>query len=123
MPPLLNNVNYEVCSNEKDEIVSTMAAVTKVSNVVTHYASHFLRDNVQFSAIEKNMQSTKTDPSIVYMVPDHNKKVLQMRYHEGQADYFCKKGMGPLGMVELRWKVDGKISGFKYSFVDYVIKG
>ena len=49
----------------------------------------------------------KTDPSIIYMVPEHNQKVLQMRYHEGQFDYFGKKCMSMLGMMEVRWKVDG----------------
>ena len=51
MFPFLNNVNYEVSSNEKDEVASMMAAVPKLSNAVTHYASHHLRANVQFSAI------------------------------------------------------------------------
>ena len=31
--------------------------------------------------------------------------------------------MSLLGVMEVRWKVDGKTSGFKYSFVDYSIKG
>ena len=65
----------------------------------------------------------KLDPSIIYMVPDHKQKVLQMRYFEGQVDYFGKKGMSLLGVVEVRCKVDGKISGFEYSFVYCVIKG
>ena len=25
--------------------------------------------------------------------------------------------------MEIRWKVDGEVSGFEFSFVDYVIKG
>ena len=31
--------------------------------------------------------------------------------------------MSFLGFLEVRWKVDGEVSGFEYSFVDYVIKG
>ena len=31
--------------------------------------------------------------------------------------------MSLLGMIEIRWKVDGEVSGFEYSFVDYIIKG
>ena len=46
-----------------------------------------------------------------------------MRYRERQVDYFGKKVMSLLGMMEVRWKVDYKISGFEYSFVDYFIKG
>ena len=32
----------------------------------------------------------KTDPSSIYMVSDHKNK-LQMRYQEGQVDYYGKK--------------------------------
>ena len=31
--------------------------------------------------------------------------------------------MSLLGIMEIRWKVDGEVSGFEYSFVGYVIKG
>ena len=31
--------------------------------------------------------------------------------------------MSLLVIMEIRWKVDGEVSGFEYSFVDYVIKG
>ena len=51
-----------------------MAEEPKLSYAVSHYASHRLRVNVQFSATEKNMQSMKTDPSITYMVPDQKQK-------------------------------------------------
>ena len=60
-----------------------MASVSNISYSVSHYASHCLRANVQFYAIEKNTQSTKTDPYIIYMVPDHKQKVLQMIYRGG----------------------------------------
>ena len=30
--------------------------------------------------------------------------------------------MSLLGITEIRWKFDGEVSGFEYSFVDYVIK-
>ena len=51
-----------------------MAEVPKLSYTVSHYASHLLCENVKFSAIEKNMQSMKTDLSIIYIVPDHKQK-------------------------------------------------
>ena len=41
----------------------------------------------------------------------------------GRLITLVNKGMNMLGIMELSWKVDGKISGFEYSFVDYVIKG
>ena len=66
--------NEEVSSNNKDEVATMMAAVPKISYAVSHYSSHCLLANVQFSSIEKFMQSMKTDPSIIYMVPDHKKK-------------------------------------------------
>ena len=39
------------------------------------------------------MQSIKTYTFIVYMIPDHKQKVLHMRYRDGYADYFGKKGI------------------------------
>ena len=50
-----------------------MAMVQKLSYAVSQYDSHRICANVQFSAIEKIMQSMKTDTSIIYMVPDHKK--------------------------------------------------
>ena len=49
----LKNVNEEVCSDKKYEVATMMDAVLKISYSVLHYASHRLRTNVQFSAIEK----------------------------------------------------------------------
>ena len=100
-----------------------MDAVPKVSYTISHYDSHCLCVNVQFSAIEKIMQSMKIDPYIICMVPDHKQKNLQMRYREVQVDYYGKKGMSLLGFMEIMWKVDGEVIGFEYSLVDYAIKG
>ena len=71
---------------------------------------------------QKKIQSMKTDPTIIYMFPDHN-LFLQMTYQEGQVYYFGKRGMSLLGIMEIRWKVGGEFSGFEYLVVDYVIKG
>ena len=76
----MKNVNVEVSSNNKDEVAIMIAVVPKISYVISHYSSHRLRANVQFSAIEKYMQSMKIDPPIIYMVPDHKQNVLQMKY-------------------------------------------
>ena len=46
-----------------------------------------------------------------------------MMYWEGQVDYYGKIGISFLGFIEIRWKVDGDVSGFEYLFVDCVIKG
>ena len=50
-------------------------------------------------------------------------KKLQVRYCEGEVDYYGKKGMSLLGIMEISWIVDGEVSIFEYSFVDYVIRG
>ena len=50
-----------------------MAVVKKLLYEVTHYASRSLHANVQFSDIEKVMQSMKTGPFIICMVPGHKK--------------------------------------------------
>ena len=76
-----------------------MAAVPKLSYAVSQYASHSLRANVYFPNIEKNMQEIKTDPSIIYMFPDHKQKVLQLKSREGQVDYYGKKGVSFLGFM------------------------
>ena len=65
----------------------------------------------------------RTDPSIVYMVPYHKQKVFQVSYCEVQFDNFFNKGMSLMSMMEVKWKLYVKISGFEYSFFDYVIKG
>ena len=65
--PFLNNVNDEVSSNHKDEVESRMAAAPKLSNDSTHYASHCLRANVQFAAIEKLCSQRKQiHPSFIW---------------------------------------------------------
>ena len=110
----MGNFYDELSSNGKGEVASMMEEVPKLSTYITHYDSHCLRANVQFPTIEKNMQSMKTDPYVVYMCTYQNKEVIHMRYSEGQVYYFGNKGMSLLGMMELMWKVDGKTSGFEY---------
>ena len=56
-----------------------MSAVPNMSDMVSHYDSHFPLANVQFLAIEKIMQSIKVDPFIIYMVPDHKQNVFQIK--------------------------------------------
>ena len=56
MLPFLNNVNYEVSSNDKYEVVSMISAVPKLSNAFIHYDSYTLFANVQFSDIETSMK-------------------------------------------------------------------
>ena len=46
-----------------------------------------------------------------------------MGYKEGKVEYFGKKGMSLLVIIEISCKFDGEVIGFEYSFVDYIIKG
>ena len=46
-----------------------------------------------------------------------------MGYQEGQVDYYGKKGLSLLGIMDMRCKIDREVSGFEYSFVDDLIKG
>ena len=87
--PFLKNFNEEVSSNNKTGFAAMVAVVQNPPYVVSHYASHHLRENVQSSAIEKNMHSTKKKTSIIYMVLDQKYFFLQMTYWEGQVDYYC----------------------------------
>ena len=68
---LLSNVNYVASSNVNYYVETMTSSVPKLSNDVIHYASHRLRANSQFYAIDEIIQSMKTEPYIVYMVPYH----------------------------------------------------
>ena len=68
---LMRNVNDAISSNENYEVDTMKAAVPKLSKAVTHYASHHLCANVQFSKVDEIMQLIKTETSIIYMVPEY----------------------------------------------------
>ena len=51
--PFLNNINDEVSTNHMDKVATMMYVVPKISYEVTHYDSHCICANLQFSAIEK----------------------------------------------------------------------
>ena len=46
-----------------------------------------------------------------------------MIYRERQVEYYVQIGMSLLGFMKIKWKVDGEVSVFEYSFVEYIIKG
>ena len=56
---------------------------------------------------------------------DHKQKVQNMKYREGQVEYYGKKGMSVLGTMVVQWvtKDDDKEMGFQYSIMDYIISG
>ena len=50
------------------------------------------------------------------------KKFCRWYIRMGRLIIMVTKGMRFLGIMDIMWKVDREVSGFEYSFVDYVIK-
>ena len=117
----LEKVRYlsSISDQEKKELTSMILSTPKYTYVITHYMAHQLRAKVQFAAIDKIKNHLKINPSKVLMVIDHKQKVLQMKYREGQVEYYGKKGMSVLGAMIVTWKT----KGFEYKFIDCVFKG
>ena len=88
MLPLLININDAVSYNDKDKVYTITVVFPKLSKYITHYVSHCLPTKVKFVEIYSIIMAMNTEPSIVYMVPYHNQKVLHMRFCEVQVDYF-----------------------------------
>ena len=109
----------------RDEINTMHGDIVKLSDMLRHYMSHRLRAKVQFSAINKVKQWIKEDnKSRILVVMDHKQKVLSMKYREGQVEYYGKKGMSLLGSMIIECVIDDDDDvAFRYTFVDYVIKG
>ncbi len=107
------------------ELESMFNATPKLVYALSHYMAHRLRARVQFHAIDKLKDELKSDPSKMLIVMDHKQKNLQMKYREGQVEYYGKKGMSMLGTMKVQWKSHAGTtgSGFQYSFVDYIFKG
>lgn len=121
--PFLEQIDQTSTESSKLEVDSMLAFIPQACKAVKDYASHRLRAEVQFRAIEEVQLEMKGDPSILYIVIDHRQKVEQMRFREGQVEYYGKKGMSMLGAMFSQWNDDGEKRGFQYSFVDYVIDG
>ena len=74
-------------------------AVPKLPNAVSHYASHRLRAKCTVFCYRKNY-AVNEKISIHRLYGSIRKGFFfQMRYREGQVDYFGKKGMCLLGMI------------------------
>ena len=90
---------------------------------------------MQLEEIDRLKNESKQDPKKVLIVMDHKQKILQMKYREGQVEYYGKKGMSMLGTMIVQWltktikvKEDGvevqkEVGVFQYKFVDYISKG
>ena len=101
-----------------------ISTVPLLSTWLKHYMAHRLRAKVQFHSIELVKQWIKADPEKhILIVMDHKQKVQNMKYREGQVEYYGKKGMSVLGTMVVQWltKDDSNEMGFQYSFVDYII--
>ena len=99
-----------------------MATVLELSYEVSHYASHSLLADVQFYTIEKLCSQLKQIHPLFIWFQTTNEKFC--RWDIGRYRFIIMvKVMNLLGIVEIMWKVDGEVSGFEYSFIDYVIEG
>eukprot|EP00559_Dactyliosolen_fragilissimus_P007958 CAMPEP_0184871406 /NCGR_PEP_ID=MMETSP0580-20130426/40701_1 /TAXON_ID=1118495 /ORGANISM="Dactyliosolen fragilissimus" /LENGTH=1005 /DNA_ID=CAMNT_0027374063 /DNA_START=1121 /DNA_END=4139 /DNA_ORIENTATION=- len=119
-------------ADELSELESMFRAISKLTHAVTYYMAHRLRAKVQFEEINQVKSSLKEDPSTALIVMDHKQKILQMKYREGQVEYYGKKGMSMLGTMAVQWitkttsvkensvDVQKEVGGFQYKFVDQV---
>ena len=106
---------------DHQELQSMIRAIPKLHFTITSYMSHRLRAHVQFNAIHKLKMELKTDETKALIVIDHKQKILQMKYREGQVEYYGKKGMSLLGSMIVTWSTEKE--GFAYHFENYVYKG
>lgn len=121
--------------NYSKEVKSMYRALPIFTYSIKHYMAHRLRAKVQFNAIEKIKKSLYYDPTRLYIGIDHKQKILQMRFREGQVDYYGRKGMSDLGAMIDQWDerkikaksdngktVEIEVGGFEHSFIDFVFK-
>ena len=79
---LLNNIkditpeDNNLVTNELDSMVESLPAFQKA---VTNYASHRLRENIQFDAIKKITTDLKDDTFTVLIIIDHKQKIEPMK--------------------------------------------
>lgn len=121
--------------SESDEIKSMYRAIPILTYAIKHYMAHRLRAKVQFVAIDNEKESLKNDPTILYICIDHKQKILQIRFREGQVEYYGKTGMSDLGAMIMQWVVrkvkqksangtiiEKEVGGFEYSFLNLLFK-
>jgi hypothetical protein len=104
-----------------EELQSMVDALPKFTYSLVFYMSHRLRAKVQFEAIRTIKNNMRVSPSKGLLVIDHKQKVLQMKYREGQVEYYGKKGMSVLGVMIVHWSTEK--CGFVYRFENFVFKG
>lgn len=102
---------------------SMFAACGTMQKTLLQYMAHGVRAKVQFAAIKETKEKMKVDPNTILIVIDHKQKILPLKYREGQAEYFGKKGMSLLGAMIVRWVETEDCKGYEYRFSDYVFKG
>ena len=79
---LLNNIkditpeDNNLVTNELNSMVESLSAFQKA---VTNYASHRLRENIQFDAIKKIKNDLKEDTFTILMIIDHKQKIEPMK--------------------------------------------
>lgn len=104
--------------SKSDEIKSMYRAIPILTYAIRHYMAHRLRAKVQFVAIDKEKESLKNDPTILY-----------------QVEYYGRTGMRDLGAMIMQWDVrkvkqksangttiEKEVGGFEYSFLNLLFK-
>eukprot|EP00957_Ditylum_brightwellii_P092492 7043134-Ditylum_brightwellii.AAC.1 len=76
----------------------------------------------QFIEIEQIKTSLKTNQQKVLIFTDHKQKILQMKYHEGQVEYYGKKRKSCLGAMVVQWVKKEDHWGYLYKLIDIVFK-
>jgi hypothetical protein len=84
----------------KDEIASMANCVRdRINGEFKRFAGHVSRGRWQALAINDAVEQCRTDFSIAHLTFDHKQKVLAIRKHESQVEYFGQKGMALLGFM------------------------
>ena len=117
-------IHVEENDHDHKEIKTMMKASKKMDEKLKIYMAHRLRAKVQFAAIDGMKNWVYEHPECrVMIVLDHKQKILNMRYREGQVEYFGKKGMSLLGTIIIEGVRNDPNAKWSYNFVDYIVKG
>lgn len=103
-----------------EEFQSMFDALPKLTRAVAYNMAHRLRARVHFHAILNIKLKLRNNTFKTLIVMDHQQKILQTKYCEGQVEYYRKKERSLLGTAIVQWS--SKKYGFVYRFKNYAFK-
>jgi hypothetical protein len=109
---------------DKNELETMLKASSKcVQPTIVQYMAHRVRATCQFVKLKEEISNfTETSGGLWF---DHKQKILPMRKHEGQIEYFGKRGMSLLGAMfvikEKRIVKGEETIGLVYYFYDVAV--